>query len=348
MNMCGVEIKAVAAKVPTLAVKNEDPQWFSKISSTDREEWEQKWGIKQRYYTDLSVSMPMDISVSVAQEALQLAELDSDDIDLFITSSSLAVQIPERQFYPRISHTLKQRLQLKNATAEFDIQNECSSMMDGLQLAANAIMTGQAEHVLILTQEISSAIMDRSCVNGMNFGDGYAAMVVSKSSDPTLGIVSQHYQSFPKHHKLATICWNDKVDTYFGLCFDMPEQGARVMGQFVPKSLPKLVNAAMKKVELDSNDIDFFVFHQPARKLIDAWCALLRIPEHKVLKIMEEFGCAVAAAMPLAFNIALQQQAIADNSKIVIASPSIGWGFGAQIWQLGKVPKFSSNVHYQI
>ncbi|MFK3865963.1 3-oxoacyl-ACP synthase III family protein [Pseudoalteromonas rhizosphaerae] len=352
MNSCGVTISAIAARVPTIKAKNFDSVWFSEISKEDQQAWQDKWGITQRFYTDYKLHSPLELACDVASEVLQLANLEAAEIDMLITSSTNALQLAknadcdlhDKLFYPRISYSIKQQLSAHNAI-EFDIQNECSSMMDAMQIGHNAIKTGQAKIVLLVVQEAVNEVMDRTTVNGMNFGDGYAAIILSRHSNPNLGIQSQAYQSISKNYSLATVRWDSESSTLSGTSFQMPEAGASEMGKFVPKTLPKLVKLAMAKVDMDPSDVDFFVFHQPARMLIDAWCKLLSIPEDKTIKIMQQYGCAVSAAMPIAFNLALQQKKIQSNCKIVIASPSVGWGFGAQIWQLGELPKFSSEIH---
>ncbi|MBD1581860.1 3-oxoacyl-ACP synthase III family protein [Pseudoalteromonas sp. S16_S37] len=355
MNTCGVTIKAVAARVPSIAVRNFDEQWFSEISEADQLAWQDKWGIEQRFFTDSSRHTPLQLAHSVAAEAISLAQLQAQDIDMLISGTTNVVQLsqneqcglPKKLLYPRVSQALKQTLALENAI-EFDIQNECSTMMDAMQIGHNAIKTGRAKQVLLVVFETSSNSLNRTEANGMNFGDGYAAIVLSRHDDPNLGIQSQSYQSFPNNYSLATVKWDEQPKTPTGLSFHMPEEGASEMGKFVPKTLPKLVYSALEKSAIQPSDIDFYVFHQPARKLIDAWCAYLKIPSEKTIKIMQEYGCAVSAAMPLAFNLALLQQKIAAGSQIVIASPSVGWGFGAQVWQLGELPKCSPQIHQSI
>ncbi|KAF7767812.1 putative alkyl quinolones biosynthesis protein PqsC [Pseudoalteromonas citrea] len=352
---CGVTIRAIATRVPTISVGNFDEKWFPDIDKQSKLAWQEKWGIEQRFYTDECKHSPMTLACDAAREAMGLAEVNYNDIDLLITSSTNAIQraqntvcgLPKNLFYPRISYAIKRVLGLDNAM-EFDIQNECSSMMDAMQVGHNAIKTGQAKKVLLIVQESTHEVMDRTNVNGMNFGDGYAAIILSHDDDPALGIQSQAYQSFSKNYDLATVSWDKQVNTPSHMSFQMADSGAGEMGKFVPKYLPKLVKRALVKAELSNADIDFYVFHQPARKLIDAWCALLNVPPEKTLKIMQQYGCAVSAAMPIAFNLALQQHLIPENSKIIIASPSVGWGFGAQVWQLGALPKYAPEIHQSV
>jgi 3-oxoacyl-[acyl-carrier-protein] synthase III len=352
---CGVTIRAIATRVPTISVGNFDEKWFPDIDKQSKLAWQEKWGIEQRFYTDHLIHSPMTLACDAAREAMNLAEVPNHAIDLLITSSTNAMQLaantqcglPENILYPRNSYATKRLLGLDNAM-EFDIQNECSSMMDAMQIGHNAIKTGQAKRVLLIVQECSYEVMDRTNVNGMNFGDGYAAIVLSHDDDPTLGIQSQAYQSFSENYELATAIWDKHVNTRSHMSFQMTKNGASEMGKFVPKYLPKLVKRALAKAQLSNADIDFYVFHQPALKLIDAWCALLDVSHEKTLKIMQHYGCAVAAAMPIAFNLALQQQLIPENGKIVIASPSVGWGFGAQVWQLGELPKCAPEIHQTV
>ncbi len=121
------------------------------------------------------------------------------------------------------------------------------------------------------------------------------------------------------------------------LYFSLFSDGQNKMASFVPTNVPIAMRRALEKAGLGSDDIDYFVFHQPAPFLVKAWA--------------EGIG-ARPGAVPtddgryrrddLRFHPAHPDDRPARGQDPPRRSYRHGrrshWlGFAAQVWQLGEV-----------
>lgn len=123
-------------------------------------------GIKQRYLMDASgvldpqrmtpylpersndeLSVPAEMAVAAARDALAAAGKTAADIDMVIAACS---NLPRP--YPALSIEVQQALGINGFA--FDMNVACSSATFGIQTAANAIASGQARAVLLVNPEI--------------------------------------------------------------------------------------------------------------------------------------------------------------------------------------------------
>ncbi|HLA33759.1 MAG TPA: beta-ketoacyl-ACP synthase III [Rhodocyclaceae bacterium] len=153
-------------------------------------------GIKQRYVIDKTgvldiqrmrpklqsrpdtqLSIMAEIALLAAQEALQRAGRQADQVDAVICAAS-SMQRP----YPAMAVEIQHALGIKGYA--FDVNVACSSATFAIELAANAVKTGSARAVLVVNPEITSghlAWKDRDC--HFIFGDVCTAILVERLED---------------------------------------------------------------------------------------------------------------------------------------------------------------------
>jgi beta-ketodecanoyl-[acyl-carrier-protein] synthase len=127
---------------------------------------------------DTEWSLQCEMSVTAAREALEQSGRSASDIDAVIVACS-NMQRP----YPAIAVEVQAALGIDGYG--FDMNVACSSATFGLDAARNAILTGSAKAVLIVSPEICSGHLefrDRDC--HFIFGDACTALVVEKEASP--------------------------------------------------------------------------------------------------------------------------------------------------------------------
>lgn len=122
------------------------------------------------------------MSVAAAKQCLENADKDAKDIDQIIVACS-NLQRP----YPAIAIEVQQLLGSDNAFA-FDMNVACSSATFGIKTANDAILSGSAKSVLVISPEICSGHLnfaDRD--SHFIFGDAATCVLVEHESVSTEG-----------------------------------------------------------------------------------------------------------------------------------------------------------------
>ncbi len=121
-------------------------------------------------------SLQCEMAVRAAREALAQAGRTAADIDAVIVACS-NLQRP----YPAVSVEVQAALGIGGFA--FDMNVACSSATFGIDMARNAVLTGSARAVLVISPEICSGHLefrDRDC--HFIFGDACTAVVVEREA----------------------------------------------------------------------------------------------------------------------------------------------------------------------
>ncbi len=341
-----VKIAAITCEQPLQKFGNDDPIFANLPEMSNR--WWRFWGIERRgFFRPEQGENELVIAKAAVTRLLKSTDTDAGDVDLLLCAASCPILtesgnvLPNNvaRLYPRLGRVLRQELGLNNAL-NFDVQMECASFLLNLKLASSFIQQGKAKNAVIVCCEYISNMLDFTSRSSTIFADGCVAVLLTESDDGSdLLASSQH--SNAEHYEIATGKWrlpeiaspNDKVKLYFTLL----EEGQSKMQEFVPQNVPLAVNRALDKALLTSEQIDYFIFHQPSPFLMHAWATGVGCPEDKYLQTMQQNGVMVSASMPFTLYTALSKELISENSTIVLAGAATGWGFASQVWRMGKV-----------
>lgn len=337
-------IRSLAIQMPSRHVRN-DQEPYASIPDIPSNWW-RFWGIKARYLIDREQGETAEtLALQAAEKALSQAQLRPQDIDLILCNSTcFAGWSTERtKALPRFAQQLKQRLNCTRALA-IDVEQECITFLISLQIATHYIAAGKARHVLVCASEYISGVLDFSDLSSTTFGDGAAVAVVSAGlADTTAGrLLASAYASNADFYDLATVQWRYPVNgpqrsAQFWSYFTLDKNAPVEMQKFIPEGVPAVVRQALAKAELHPDDIDFYVFHQPSKILVSLWAHNLGVDEDRFLLTLGEYGCMVSVSMPVTLYEALRQGLIRPGHRVVIAGAATGWGFGAQVWEVGPI-----------
>ncbi|KAK4362752.1 hypothetical protein RND71_017993 [Anisodus tanguticus] len=160
----GCKLIGCGSAVPALKVSNDD---LAKVVDTNDEWISVRTGIRNRK-ENLT-----DLAAEAARKALEMAEVDPNDVDLILLCSST----PEDLFGS--APQIQKALGCKNNPLAFDITAACSGFMLGLVSAACYIRGGGFKNVLVIGADALSRYVDwtdrGTCIL---FGDAAGAVVV--------------------------------------------------------------------------------------------------------------------------------------------------------------------------
>src|SRR4051812_366770 len=198
--MLRTKILGLGSYVPDRVVDNHELPFLDDRhvrQATQQTETDDAWiqkrtGIVARRYVpnDGSVATS-DLALHAARRALADANVEAGEIDCII----FGTLSPDFHF-PGTAVVLQKKLGIaeKTSCACFDIRQQCSAFIYGLQMADAFIKTGLYKRVLLVGAELHSHALDFT-TRGRDvmvlFGDGAGAMVLGpmESDDPRAGVM---------------------------------------------------------------------------------------------------------------------------------------------------------------
>ena len=165
------------------------------------------------------------------------------------------------------------------------------------------------------------------------FADGAGAAILKPSDDT--GIIFSELGANGEYAELLHVPYGTsrkperpKEDDY-----TLKMSGNEVFKVAV-KTLEEIAIDALKKSNLQSKDIDWFIPHQANMRIIQAVAKRLELPEEKVILSMDIHGNTSAASIPLAFDRAVQDGRIKKGDTILMQSFGAGFTWGSVILDL--------------
>ncbi|MGB3237608.1 MAG: beta-ketoacyl-ACP synthase III [Geitlerinemataceae cyanobacterium] len=330
MTTIGIAIAGSGSAVPDTALNNHQ---LSQLVDTSDEWIASRTGIRERRLADPQHSLS-SLATAAGQKAIAMAGLTPTDIDLIVLATSTADDL-----FGSASQVQAQ-LGATRAVA-FDLTAACSGFVFGLVTAAQFIRTGVYSNVLLVGADILSRWVDwedrRTCVL---FGDGAGAVVLQASdrdrllgfelcSDGTQnGCLNVAYQPQPRS-------LTDDIAVARGQYQPIVMSGQEVY-KFAVKKVPDVVEKALFRADLTSENIDWLLLHQANQRILDAVAKRLNVPEEKVLSNLANYGNTSAASIPLVLDEAVRQGKIRSGDIIATSGFGAGLTWGAAIFEWGK------------
>jgi|TARA_B110000037_G_scaffold8373_1_gene9024 3-oxoacyl-[acyl-carrier-protein] synthase-3 len=341
--MNNTKIKSLAIQMPKNSVANDEPP-YSEIEHISKT-WFRFWGVDRRHIIDReSGETAIELALKASKQAIDLAGIQPEDVDLILCNSTCFDGWSEDPsiVYPRLSHALKTRLNCKNALV-LDVDQECLTFLVSMQIANGYLKNGQVKNVLVCASEYISSILDFTDKSSTIFADGAVAAILNKEPNDT-GLISSSYKTNAEVYDLAVAQWRNPsypkkeglTTEDYGLYFTIEEDTQAKMQKFIPVLVPEVIKEALTKINLTTEDVDFYIFHQTSKTMVDIWANAVGIDYDKYILTVKTYGCLASASTPVTLYEALKQGRIKIGDTVVIAGAAIGWGFGAQVWKIGN------------
>jgi 3-oxoacyl-[acyl-carrier-protein] synthase III len=327
----GIAIIGSGSAAPAQALDNND---LAQLVETSDEWIKTRTGIGKRHLANPLNSLS-ELSVQASQKAIAMAGITPFDLDLIV----LATSTPDDLFG---SASKIQGLLGATKAVAFDLTAACSGFVFGLVTASQFIRTGVYRNVLVIGADVLSRWVDWSdrgtCVL---FGDGAGAVVcqATQESDRLLGfeMFSDGSQngSLNLAYQGQSKALNEDVAIASGTYQPITMNGREVY-RFAVEKVPEVIEKALYNASLTVEEVDWLILHQANQRIIDAVASRLKIPSHKVISNLAEYGNTSAASIPLALDEAIAQGKIKVGDTIAISGFGAGLTWGAAIFKWGK------------
>lgn len=340
----GVGIKALSACVPPEIVYNKDLGYL--IPEEEIEKTINNIGIEQRRIAAPDV-MASDLCYKAAVQLMTDNDIAPESIDVLLFMS----QTPDYRI-PATSCLLQQRLGLPRETMCFDISLGCSGYLYALSTAfAYASMDG-VNRVLLLDGETFSKIVNRrDKVDWPLYGDAGTATLIEKGDygDSTFMLYTDGSgESTLKIHAGMrnpvtpdSLVEREREDGNRRTDMEVFMDGMDVFN-FAISKVPKSIKRLLQETDRTMEDVDYLVFHQANRFMMDFFVKKLKIAPDHVPYCISKYGNTSSASVPLTISSELSGRL---GGTVVMSAFGAGLSWGAAIMQMSDC-KVSPVIEY--
>ena len=323
-------IEAVRSQLPVRVVTN--AELAPDVGWTAAEIFA-KTGIAQRHVAGPEECVS-DLATAAAEKLLRDCQVNRASLQFLI----LCTQTPDH-FLPATACLVHARLGLAATCAAFDINQGCSGYLYSLGLASALVRSGMAERGLVLTGDNYTKFIhphDRS-VRTL-FGDAATATLIRTGDAPGLdhfvfgtdGSGARHLIIPAGGTRLPRSAQTAAPETDSSGNVRTPNNlfmsGAHIFN-FTLKRVPELFADILARGGIGREQVDWFVFHQANRYLLDHLQQKLQVPPEKMVRFLENTGNAVSSTIPLALTAVATGKFRPGQRVLLAASASLllGW-----------------------
>ena len=326
-------IKAISYYLPEKVVTNDElvkefPEWSV-------EKVEQKVGVNSRHLAAENETAG-DLAEKAARKLFEEYKIDPKSIDFLM----FCTQSPD-YILPCTACILQDRLGIPTSAGAFDYTLGCSGCMYGMALAKGLITAGIAKNVLLLTAETVSKLihpLDKS--SRAIFGDGAAACLISTEGFAEIGeFVLGTEGSGANNLIVKTGAFRQKTPT--GRFVEDDEghiwrddylymNGGAVFN-FTLDAVPAMMNDILVKNKLENDQIDYYVFHQANKFMLNTIRKVCLLPKDKFYVNLTTTGNTVSSTVLIGLKDCLDNQIIKKGNHVMISGFGVGLSWGGTI-----------------
>jgi 3-oxoacyl-[acyl-carrier-protein] synthase-3 len=326
----GAAISGWGAALPEQRLTNADLE--RRIETSDQ------WIVERTGIRERRIAGPGETTASLATEAaaaaIKQAGLTPDQIDLLV----VATATPEQPI-PHTGAFVGDGLGIR--CGSFDINAACAGFVYELVVGAGLLGTGAFEHVLLVSSETLSRIMeptDRGTT--ILFGDGAGAVVLSRAPDGGPGLVA----------------WDFGCDGSATGLLEVPGGGSRLptshetvtegkhqlhmSGQEVFRRAVRIVVESAKKTLENAgvtiDDVAWFAPHQANLRIIESAGNRLGIPAERTLVNIDRYGNTSAASIPIVLTEAADDGRLQTGDLVLLSGFGAGLTWGSALVRWGR------------
>lgn len=272
--------------------------------------------------------------------------LDRESIDAMI----FVTHTPDH-FIPPTSSILHGKLGLKEDCLCFDINHGCAGFVVGLQQAFMLLEQDGINKVALLNGDTLSRKINKRDRNSFPVvGDAGAVTIIENDNSATdikvftknrgkdamvLKIPAGAFRMPSSEETSKNI---DVGDGNFRSLDNLNMEGASVFS-FVQVEVPKMVDEILEVNNLSKDEIDFYMFHQPNKFMLEKLADKIEVPREKMPNnIVEIYGNSNSVTIPVNITHNLSEQLVSNKKlKLCLAGFGVGLTWSSMILDMGNL-----------
>ncbi len=343
----GSLIVGTGVAVPPLLVTNDD---LARIMDTSDEWISSRSGVRQRRFAEPGTGAS-DLAAEAGAAAIADAGIDS--VDALVT----ATMTPDHQA-PGIAALVQHKMGLDHLAA-FDLRQQCSGFLYGLDLADALIRSDRADRVLVVGAEVHAGYLpwgatwdialgrsDRrptkeefelnSATRGWSvlFGDGAGAMVLERAPGGQ-GVLGSSLHTDGSLFDLILVRgvgsihrpYTDEAQLAEGM--HLPTMDGGGLYRNAVRLMPHAIKAVLEATGLGTGDLDVVVAHQANERILDGVRRQLGVDSELVPSNIDRWANTTSGTLPILYHELRSSGRIAPGSLTCFTSFGAGAHWGA-------------------
>jgi 3-oxoacyl-[acyl-carrier-protein] synthase-3 len=347
-------ITGTGIAVPPNIVTNDD---LGRIMDTSDEWIRSRSGVEQRRFVDPGTGSS-DLAAEAALAALADAGVDPSAVDALVTAT-MTPDVINPGIAPLVQHKAGM-----GAVAAFDLRQQCSGFLYGLDLADALISSNRADTVVVVGAEVHAGYLpwgnaweivlgqsDRrptpeewdlaTAHRGWSvlFGDGAGAMVVQRSSRAGVGVLGSVLRTDGSQFEL--IIGGDFGFTHRPYISEamlveglhLPRMDGGGLYRSAVRLMPEAITEVLEKSGYTVNDLDLVVAHQANERILAGVRRQLGVDEHLVPSNIARWGNTTAGTVPILFHELRRAGRVGSDSLVCFSAFGAGAHWGALLYR---------------
>lgn len=297
-----IKICGIAAAAPSNVIDN--IEYTEQIGNRRAKKQVMLTGIRHRHSMGKGQSAA-DLSCVCAEKILKKLNWDRKDIRVIVN----VTQSPDLHT-PSTAMIIQKRLGIGLDCIAFDVNLGCTGYVSGLQIVAALLQNTGGKGLLLAGDGRYLETTGENTTDSLLFGDGASATAIELEDNYPM-LYAQKTDG--ARHELISVDLNGKLtmDGNAVLLFSLNE-------------VAQSIRECMKYYELSDGDIDYYIFHQAQKLILDGLARECGISGDKVLTSYEEYGNTSTATLP--FTICNNYEMIQKKDKVKLYL--CGYGVG--------------------
>jgi 3-oxoacyl-[acyl-carrier-protein] synthase-3 len=286
-----------------------------------------------------------DLAVFGMEHLFKNGLLRRDEIDALI----LVTQSPD-YFMPPTSNVIQGRLGLKQDLFCLDVNQGCAGFVIGLFQAFLLLEQESVKKVVLINADVLSRKISPKDRNSYPLiGDAASITVVERDAEDSviyanlkmdgtrnevLMIPAGGFRipSTPETAKLE-----DAGDNNLRAKDHLHMDGSAVFN-FVQVDVPPLIDELLASAGVSIDSVDYFLFHQPNRFMLQKLADKMKIPYAKMpMNVVEHFGNSSGVTIPVAIAFNLTDDLTKGHCRVCLSGFGVGLTWASMLMRLGKL-----------
>jgi 3-oxoacyl-[acyl-carrier-protein] synthase-3 len=273
------------------------------------------------------------LAVRAGRLALENCACSPDSIEAVLLSTTS----PDMAF-PSTACLAAAELGIPRAAA-FDVAGSCSGFLYGLSMADAFIRSGHYRRCLVVAAEVKSRFLNPADeATAILFGDGAGAVVIGvedQEGPDRPGMLGIRLYADGSRHDLIRMPAGGSRRPQSRETVEAGLHAIQIRGgplfRAAVKRLALAVTDLMKEFGVEIDDVRHAVFHQANGRLLAALADRLGLGPEAVTSVLDRYGNASSASLPLALDEAARAGKMAPGDLVLLGAFGGGLTWGAAL-----------------
>lgn len=275
--------------------------------------------------------------------------LENDWLQKEEIGAIIAVSLCPDHFVPHISSIIQAKCNLSTDIICMDIPQGCCGFILGLMQSFMLLEHMEDKKVILINGDVLSHKISKRDRNDFPLiGDATTITVVENGGDNAIYYEIHNDGSrgdaliipaggFRMPSSPETAEMTDQGDGNFRALDHMHMDGSEVFN-FVQTEVPPMISAAFDRTGKSIDEIDWFLFHQPNKFMLQKLAEKAGIPfERLPMNLVENFGNPSGASIPLTAIFNCREELLSKTNSCCLSAFGSGLAWGLVFMNIGKL-----------